>query len=138
MRNALGQKIDIGSPAVIDTQYNDIKFGRIDKFNKKGHPQIRYVNDDDGNRVSPGIVNYRRILIISEDELDRLTAHYNVRVEAGNDFDALHPATPMPSVDYDDPAWKQWSANYSRRHEARRDAIDDALVAAGYEPFYRD
>lgn len=131
MRNAIGQKIEVGSPVVLVVQgqsYVQISLGRVEKFSKSGDPQIRYAGTSRNetykkNPVSPPITRYERLFVMTEEQYEDLTGTQEVLAQARADWKAQYNEKFCP---------REWSPEWS----SFKDFVNAAMNAAGKEDYY--
>lgn len=163
MRNAIGQKLEVGTPVVVVSQgqgWTALSVGRVEKFSKGGLPQVRYLGGSGRHysptstgsgqqgQLSPPLQRYERIFVITDEQYHHLADTKRIVEEAGAEFDSLHP-----SVNIDDYRTNQtgnhwgWEWNTPDSHQDYKKAVEDrdkarkghinaAMNAAGKEDYY--
>ena len=162
LRNAIGQKLEVGTPVVVVSQgqgWTALSIGRVEKFSRQGLPQVRYLGSagkhytptsggsGQQGQLSPPLQRYERVFVITEEQYDDLADTKAIVEEAGAEFDS---ASPRPHIDnYRQNAtngrwgW-DWLPNGRERYDedsnaydkARKEYINAAMNAAGKENYY--
>ena len=163
LRNAIGQKLEVGTPVVVVSQgqgWTALSIGRVEKFSRGGLPQVRYLGSagkrysptssgsGQQGQLSPPLQRYERVFVITEEQYDDLADTKTIVEEAGSEFDSTNPKPNLNDYrtnttgnswgwewNYPD-ARKDYDEATNRHIRLRKDYINAAMNAAGKENYY--